>query len=175
MPLLTITVNALLCQAAWFAAVLGAAHGLPWAGVIAVTVVAAAHLTRAHRPWRELGLLGIAFAIGASFETLLVQSGWVRYQGGMLTAGTAPVWMAALWASFATTLNVSLRPLRARLAIAALLGAVAAPFAYFAGGRLGAVEFVGTLPALAAIAAGWMLLTPLLFAVARRLDGYRTP
>lgn len=172
MPILTIVLNVLLFQAAWFTAVLGAANGLPWAGVIAVAVVAAIHLARARRPLAELALLGLAFAVGVLFETLLVQSGWLRFDGGMLAAGTAPVWMAALWINFATTLNVSLRALQTRLAAAALLGAIGAPVAYYGGFKLGAVELVATAPALAAIAAGWTVLTPLLFAAARRLDGY---
>jgi hypothetical protein len=78
----------------------------------------------------------------------------------------------ALWANFATTLNVSLRPLRDRLGVAALLGAIGAPVAYFSGSRLGALELTEMAPALVAIGAGWLFLTPLLFMAARRLDGY---
>jgi hypothetical protein len=80
--------------------------------------------------------------------------------------------MVALWANFATTLNVSMRLLRSRLLLAALFGAIGAPLAYYAGARLGAVDLVATLPALLAIGAGWLVLCPLLFAAARRLDGY---
>lgn len=172
MPPMTIVANALLFQAGWFAAVLGAAGDLPWIGVLAVAVVAAVHLARAARPLPELALLGLAVAAGAAFETLLVQSGWLRFEGGMIAAGTAPLWMVALWANFATTLNVSMRLLRSRLLLAALFGAIGAPLAYYAGARLGAVDLVATLPALLAIGAGWLVLCPLLFAAARRLDGY---
>lgn len=172
MPVLTIILNALLFQAGWFTAVLGAAHGLPWAGVVAVAAVAAIHLARARRPLPEFALLGVAFAVGAVFETLMVQSGWLRFDGGTLAAGTAPVWMAALWINLATTLNVSLRALKRRLAAATLLGAIGAPVAYYGGASLGAVELIAAGPALAAIAAGWAVLTPVLFAAARRLDGY---
>lgn len=172
MSLATVVVNALLFQAGWFATVLGAARGLPWLGVIAATAIVAWHLARAPRPRAELALLALAIAAGAAFETLLVQSGWLRFEAGIVVAGTAPVWMVALWANFATTLNVSLRLLRARLPLAALAGAIGAPVAYFSGARLGAIEIVATGPALAAIAAGWTVLTPLLFAAARRLDGY---
>jgi hypothetical protein len=172
MPPLTIVANALLFQAGWFAAVLGAARDLPWAGVLAIAVVAAVHLARAARPLKELALLCLALAAGAAFETLLVQSGWLRFEGGMIAAGTAPLGMVALWANFATTLNVSMRLLRSRLLLAALFGAIGAPFAYYAGAKLGAVDLVETLPALLAIGAGWLVLCPLLFVAARRLDGY---
>jgi hypothetical protein len=111
-------------------------------------------------------------AAGAAFETLLVQSGWLRFGSGMLVAGTAPYWMVALWAVFATTLNVSMRWLRERPALAALLGAIGGPAAYWSGARFGAMELAAAGAALAAIAAGWAILTPLLLGAARRLDGY---
>jgi hypothetical protein len=172
MPLSVIVANVLLYQIGWFAAVLGAARGWPWLGVAVLAAVVAVHLVRARTPARELALLTLAFAIGAVFETLMVQAGLMRFDGGALLAGTAPVWMVALWASFATTLNVSLRALHGRLIAASLLGAVGAPLAYYAGQKLGAVQMVNAGAALAVVAAGWALLTPLLFLAARRLDGY---
>lgn len=172
MPFMTILANALLFQLGWFAAVLGAAGDLPWVGVLVAAAIAAVHLARAARPLPELALLALAVVAGAGFDTLIVQAGWLRFDSGMLVAGTAPVWMVALWANFATTLNVSMRLLRSRLLVAALFGAIGAPLAYYAGGKLGAVEFIATGPALGAVAAGWFVLCPLLFVAARRLDGY---
>jgi hypothetical protein len=172
MPLPLLLTNALLFQVAWFSAVLGAAKGMPWLGVVAIAAVAALHLARARLPSRELALLALAFAAGAIFETLLVQTDMLQFEGGALLAGTAPVWMVALWASFATTLNVSMRALRDRLFFAALLGAIGAPLAYYGGQKLGAVHMSDPGPALAIIAGGWAILTPLLFVAARRFDGY---
>lgn len=170
---MALAVNVLLFQLGWFACVLGAAHGLPWLGVGAAAPIVAWHVARAVRPRRELALIAVAVLIGALFETLLAQSGWLRFDdAGMLIAGTAPVWMVALWALFATTLNVSMRALRSRWVVAVLLGAVGAPLAYWGGARLGALELVTAGPALAAIAVGWAGLTPLLFSAARKLDGY---
>ena len=70
--------------------------------------------------------------------------------------------------------NVSLRLLHNRRAVAAVVGAVAAPLAYYAGGRLGAVEFVNVGAALLVIGAGWVVLMPVLVSLAARLDGYAT-
>ena len=83
--------------------------------------------------------------------------------------------MVALWAIFATTLNVSLRSLRPHRWLAALLGAIGGPVAYYAGARLGALEFGTPAPALAAIGIGWAILTPALLGTARRLDGCARP
>jgi hypothetical protein len=169
---MTIVVNLLLYQAGWFVCVLSAAGGGPWIGAIAVALIVAWHLARAARPLPELALIGAAVAAGTVFETLLVQSGWVRFDTGMLIDGTAPYWMIALWANFATTLNVSLRAFRSYPWLAAAFGAVGAPAAYFAGAKLGAMEFTAVALALVAIGVGWALLSPALFAAARRLDGY---
>ncbi len=172
MSTLTVVANVFLFQVAWFVAILGAARGLPWVGVIAVAVVVGAHIARARMPGRELALVLAATVIGAVFETILVRAGLLQFSGGVLLAGTAPVWMVALWSNFATTLNVSLRVLHHRLLSAALLGAVGAPLAYYAGSQLGAVRMPDVRSALVTIAIGWTLLTPLLLLGARRLDGY---
>lgn len=172
---MNIAVNLLLYQLGWFACVLGAASGRPWVGALAATGIVTWHLVRARHPARELGLVATAIAIGAVFETLLLQTGWVRFETGVLLAGLAPYWMVALWAIFATTLNVSLRALRTHLWLAAILGAVGAPAAYYAGSRLGAMDFVATGLGLATVGIGWAILAPALFRVARSLDGYARP
>lgn len=160
-------------QIGWFACVLGAAHDLPWAGTAVAAAIVAAHIGSAARPLQELKLVGIALLIGAVWDSALVMLGWLDFKSGFLVAGMAPHWILALWALFAITLNVSLAWLKARLAAAVLLGAVAGPLAYWGGVRLGAVSFVEPLPALIALSIGWALFTPLLVLLARRYDGIR--
>jgi hypothetical protein len=169
---MAVAANVLLSQLGWFACVLGASQGLPWIGVLAAALVIGWHLLRAIDPRRELWLIASAAASGALFETILVQTGLVRYGNGILLEGAAPYWMVTLWAIFATTLNVSLRSLRPRLWLAAAFGAVGGPAAYYSGARLGALEFASAGTALAVIAAGWTTFVPVLFSAARRLDGY---
>ena|SRR5271165_2011727 len=169
---MTIAYNIILFQLGWFACVLGAARNLPWVGVLAAAAIIAWHLAHAARPWRELGLIAMAAAIGTVFETLLVRSGWVSFGSGPQLVVSAPIFMIALWANFATTLNVSLRWLRGRPLLAILLGAVGGPAAYYSGARLGAMDLIAPLPALGSIAAGWGVMTPLLLNLAQRFDGY---
>jgi len=167
-----VTLNVVLSQVGWFACVLGAAHGMPLIGIAVSAPIIAWHVARATRPGRELGLVAAAALAGAAFETLVLQAGWVRFETGFLVEGAAPYWMVALWALFATTLNVSLRRLRPHPWLAALLGAFAGPAAYYAGSRLGALEFPVVGTALLAIGIGWAVLMPLLLGAARRFDGY---
>lgn len=173
-PSSTVVANVLLSQAGWFACVTGAAHGWGWLGPAVATAVVAWHVARAAEPRLEAALIGLIAFVGASFETVMVRSGWVRFDAGVMPfEGVAPVWMVALWALFATNLNVSLRALHGRWQLAALLGAIGGPLAYLSGARLGALQWVDAGAALAAIAIGWATLMPLLLLAARRLDGYR--
>lgn len=165
-------VNFAAFQAGWFACVLGAANGVPWIGTLVVAAAVAWHLSRAARPAREGALLVAALLIGLAWDSAMVAAGVLTYETGMLAAGFAPYWIVALWPLFATTLNVSLRWLRARAWWAAAFGAVGGPLAYAGGAGLGAVGIPDMAPAMVVLGAGWALITPALTAIARHFDGY---
>jgi hypothetical protein len=167
-------VNIVAYQIVWFTCVVGAAAGIYAPGFAAAGLCVVWHVWSATHPRRELMLVLLAAALGAAFESALIASGWVRMPASALAANLTPLWMVALWATFATTLNVSLRSLRKHLVLASLLGAVGAPLAYRAGAGLGALQWVHVLPAMLAIGLAWGILTPLLLISARRLDGYAT-
>lgn len=167
---MAVAANLLLFQAGWFACVLGAARGFPWQGALVALLIAAFIVSRSPQPLDELVLVAVATLLGFAFDSALTLAGWVDFEGAVPTHFVAPVWMVALWALFATTLNVSLRWLREWPALGVLFGALGGPAAYYAGERLGALQFADPLPGLAAVAAGWALATPLLVALARRLE-----
>lgn len=164
-------VNFVAFQAGWFACVLGAAHGRPAAGTAIAAILVAGHVIFAPRPAQELKLIGVALAIGALWDSALVTLGWIDFTSGFIVAGLAPHWILALWALFAMTLNVSLGWLKKRLVVAAVLGAVSGPLAYWGGVRLGAVTFVNPVFAVIALSIGWAVITPVLARLARRFDG----
>jgi len=165
-----VVVNVALFQLGWFACVLGAAHGYAREGALVALAIVAAHVALAARPMRELALVAAAAATGAVADSLLAASGWLRYDAGVLVEATAPYWIVAMWALFAITLNVSMRALRSRLWLGALLGLVGGPAAYYAGAKLGALMLVQIVPALAALAVVWALAMPMLLALALRLE-----
>ena len=107
-------VNIVLFQIGWFACVLGAAHAMPWAGTGVAAAVVAYHLMRAARPPEELKLIAVALVIGAAWDSALVALGWISYPTGNFIAGVAPHWILAMWALFATTLNISMRWMKQR-------------------------------------------------------------
>ena len=168
---MTLALNVALFQAGWFACVLAAAYALPWAGIAAAAAIVGWHALRARQPAQELKLVALAVLVGAVADSALAASGWVSFAPSAAAEGLAPWWILAMWALFATTLNVSLGWLRARLVLAALLGALSGPLAYWAGARLGALELLQPAAALAALAFCWAVVLPVLLAAARRLDG----
>lgn len=171
-PRTLVWTNIALFQMGWFACVLSAARGMAWIAPVAAAAVLVWHTGHARRPRRELALVGIALLVGILFETVMVQLDYLEATSGVLYPGTAAYWLVALWALFATTFNVSLRWLRARLWLAAVFGAVGGPLAYLAGARLGALALDPMDAAVAALALGWAIATPALLWTARRLDGY---
>jgi len=166
-----IVINAVVFQIGWLSCVLAGANHVPWLGTLTALLIVAWHVSHASSPRTELLLVLSAGIIGAAWDSLLVYAGWLQYPSGTLIEELAPHWIVAMWMLFATTLNVSLRWLKQRPALAAALGAVAGPAAYFAGYRLGGVEIPDLLPAMSALALGWAILMPVLVALSNRLDG----
>lgn len=162
--------NLLVSQLAWFAAVLGAAHGQALAGTLCVLAAIAWHLCVVPRPARELQLVLLACLVGLLVETLVVALGHVAYASAP-AAPWPPAWIVALWGLFAIALNVNLRWLRGRPWLAACLGAAAGPAAFSAGVRLGGAHFVDPGQALATLACLWAVALPLLGWLSARFDG----
>jgi len=165
--------NFLAFQLGWFACVLGAANGSPWLGPVVVAGAVALHLARARRSVPELYLVLAAMALGLIVDSALLATGWLTYRVGFWLPGLAPYWIIAMWALFATTLNVSMGWLRGRPVLTVLMGAVGGPLSYLAGERLGAIELTQPIHAVAALALAWAIAMPLLMWLATRLDGIR--
>jgi hypothetical protein len=154
----------------WFACVLGAAKGYWALGPITVLLLLVVHL-KLHRPRRaELALAGIAFLLGLIADSGLTFSGIMVPQRDFMPAGFTTFWMTCMWVNFALTLNVALKCLYSRPWIAALLGLLGGPAAYYTGARLGAINIPDPLwTHLAVIGAAWAVVTPWLVWCAQRL------
>ncbi len=167
--------NFAIFQAAWTAAVLGAAGGWPLLGVAAIAAALAWHLWRSAAPAQEARLALAVSGIGLVFETLRLTLADTSYPSGQPLAWLPPYWLVALWTLMAITLNVTLRWLRGRWALAAALGAIGGPLAFLGGERLGGAQFTDPTSALTSLALGWAVLMPLLVALAQRWDGVCPP
>ena len=162
--------NAIAYQATWIAAIGGAACGWWWVGPLAALAFAAWQLRVSTQRRADVLLLVISAAIGFALDSALAQTGLVGYAASVPWPQWAPVWIVALWVSFALTLNHSLAYLKTHLQLAAILGAVGAPLAYAAAARWGALTLpVPATAALLALALSWAVLAPALALLATRL------
>jgi hypothetical protein len=168
-----IVLNLLAFNAGWLCCVLAGAHHLPWLGTFIAILIVTRHLSAANDVRKELSLILIAGGLGAIWDSALVYVGILEYPSGTLIEGTAPHWIIAMWLLFATTLNVSLRFLKQRPLLAALLGVIGGPAAYYAGYQLGGVQVANFPLALSALALGWSVFMPLLMWLSERLDGIK--
>jgi len=169
-------INTIVFQLVWMAAVGGAANGYWWAGPVALAVFAAYQLSVSTQARSDAILVVIAVAIGAVGDSLLAQLHFVKYTSPVPSAEFAPLWILALWASLALTINHSLAFLQRDLRVAAVLGALSAPLSFSIAARAWhAVTLADPLPVtLCVLAALWAVATPVLAGVARRL-GRRAP
>jgi hypothetical protein len=167
--------NFVIFQAAWFAAVLGAAHQLPLWGTTCVIAAIAWHLGVSARPGPEAVLVALACAIGLVVESAVAMQGHVAYPSGQPVAGLAPYWMVALWGELAIALNVTMRWLKGRWWLAALLGAIGGPAAFSGGVELGGAVFIDKTAALVTLACIYAVAMPLLVWLGTRFDGVGMP
>ena len=152
----------------WFAAVIGAGHGLAWPGVAAVGVFAAWRLTVSPCRPIEVRLAGVTVLLALALEGAWVASGVIVYAAPWPLAN-APVWLIALWVAFALTVIPLFGYLHERPALAALLGAVGGPLAYLGAARAHALRLPAPIwRGLLALSLGWAIAMPALTSLAGR-------
>jgi hypothetical protein len=159
-------INVCAFQIGWFACVVGAARGMPLLGPAVVLILLGLHLLLTPDATRELRLIIAAGVIGSTIDTAVMMYGVYSFAGQSLP-WLCPLWITALWMNFATTLHTSLSWLARQYVLAAALGAVAGPFSYYAGVRLGALTLHTSLTtSMAVLALVWGMTLPSLLRVA---------
>jgi Protein of unknown function (DUF2878) len=169
-----VLINLVAFQAAWFALVLGAANGVAGIGFAAAVVAIGLHLFRSPAWLEELKLIAVAAVVGLLAESVILATGVVTYVAPGPVSWLPPTWLVVLWAVFATTMNVTFRPLRSWTFGAAFVGFTVVPLAYLLGAKLGGMTLAApTVRSLSLIGLAWLVALPLLFFLAQRLDGWR--
>jgi hypothetical protein len=165
-------VNFIVYQVTWLLGVIAAARGQAPLGFLIVAAAIAVHLWLAPQRAPEVRLVLVALLVGLLWESLLVSLGLFRYSSGNFAAGLAPYWILALWAQFATTLNLSLAWLKGRPLVGVAFGLLGGPLAYYAGFKLGALDSPNLTLALALQGVGYAVFVPALCALAVRWNGF---
>lgn len=156
--------DALVFQVAWFACVAFGNAGALLAALVLLPVQATWPGRRDARDW---ALVALCSALGLSMDLGWQAIGLLDFRGDLL--GPLPPWLLFLWIFFSGTLLHSLAFLQQRLLLAAVLGAVAGPFSYWVGMRLGAADSIhAPLQVALVMAPAWAVLLPLLAWLARR-------
>jgi hypothetical protein len=156
----------------WFSCVVGAARGKLWLGPVTASALLLAHLALTPTPAREARLILVVGLFGFAVDTSQASAGLFAFAGTSIVPWLCPLWMAALWMLFATTLNSSMSWLAGRYRLAAVLGALCGPVSYAAGARLGAIHFPEQwLPSLVGVAAAWAAAMPALLLLRDLLSG----
>ncbi|MCA9743679.1 MAG: DUF2878 domain-containing protein [Deferribacteres bacterium] len=132
-------VNFIGYQAGWFCCVLGAAHGYPYLGPIFVVLFLAWHFHTVKQRAQEMRFVLMVAALGLVADSLFKATGLLKYASPVPDVSwLAPIWIVAIWALFASSLNSSLRWLRGRGVLSLAFGAILGPMSYLAGERIGA-------------------------------------
>jgi len=151
--------NAVWFQTTWFCAVLGREDFLPL-----TLALLALHLVLVRGRAAELHLLIIVGGTGMLVDACLSSVGVYVFEGDVLL----PLWLCALWIAFTTTTTRSLSFLGKHPAIAAMAGALFLPLNYWAGERLGAVEFgLPLTTSLLLMSVTWVIMLPVLYRLSR--------
>ncbi|MEQ3763429.1 MAG: DUF2878 domain-containing protein [Alcanivorax sp.] len=141
-------VNAVAFQLCWFACVLG---GSLWAaGAVALFLMWHSQVVKIHE-WRFIIAGTVA---GFSIDSLWYSLGFIQFPNYNLAV--IPAWLMLLWLAFNCTLQHSLLTFFQRPWLIALLSAIAAPFSYYAGSVMGAIELSPF--GLIAVGLGWGIL-----------------
>ena len=157
--------NLISVNIGWLACILGAARGHYWLGLVVVPILFVIHITAIQRrKILEIFIVAMAStAIGFLTDTTLIIVGTVEPNRWLMPAPFTTVWDLMIWANFSLTLNASLRFLQKRPLVAAFLGAICAPWTYYAGDRLGALNFSEPVfSSLLWVGAVWLFAMPCL-------------
>lgn len=165
-------INFIAFQIVWFAAVVGASKGLWWPGPLAALLFVGIHLASPLRARGDGVLVAFALLLGFIVDSTYATGGIMAYAAPFPSTQLAPLWILALWAAFALTLNHSLAWLARRRLYAAIAGAVVGPISYWSAGRaFGAVTLSEPLwQSLLALGIGWMVAMTALSIAARRYN-----
>lgn len=147
--------NAIWFQTTWFCAVLGREAWLPLTAALLLV-----HLALVRDRLAEIQLMALVGGTGIAVDAALSILDIYQFGDGVVL----PLWLCALWLAFAAATVRSLSFLAGRPALAALAGAIVIPLNYWAGQRLGAVEFPYPLTTtLLLVSLCWAVMLPVLY------------
>lgn len=153
--------NALSFQCVWWALILTQNNG----SLVIIGIYLALHFTLiAQAPAREAVLILVGSTLGITVD-------WVWFGVGVLQANEGyPLWLAAMWPLFLSTLYHSLAWLKHRIFWAGVLGALVAPLSYWGGAALTPISLPNPALSLLALSGFWLIYLPICYQFKLQLD-----
>lgn len=159
----------MLFNGVWLACVAGSAEQLLWPAIVSCGVLALYQLHPKNRHPNDIKLVLISIALGLIVDSIWVQFGLMDFTDKRPFTNFAPAWIVILWVGFALTVNHSLKWLYIHPLLPAITGAVAAPITYFAGIKLGAVQYTASLVDVSlGLAIAWAIALTILVEVGKK-------
>ena len=132
-------------QVCWWLCILGVRFQFPFLGPVCMVVFLLIHCFGFRVEKSELKLILLVSLIGTLIDSMLAYSGIVEYEGTYSSLEwLAPLWITAMWAGFASTVNHSLAWLKERPFITITMGFIAGPVAYLTAEKFGAITMNGS-------------------------------
>lgn len=156
-------VNLILFQVGWLYCAI--ATNLS-AGIVAMVLVAVHLLLVSQHRRQEALFIATGTALGSLLDGLNLNTGVLAHPAQPVWT---PFWLVGLWALFLTTLHHSLAWVGKKRWLLFTLAPIGGPFSYWSATRLGATSFPDPPVSLLALAAGWVIVLPLLFMLKRRI------
>ncbi|MGP4844059.1 DUF2878 domain-containing protein [Marinobacter sp. 1Y8] len=156
-------VNLILFQVGWLYCAIETSLT---AGIVALVLVVV-HLVLISQTRRQEALfIAAGTALGSLLDGINLNSGVLAHPAQPVWT---PLWLVGLWALFMTTLPHSLAWLGKKRWLMFTFAPIGGPFAYWSATRLGATSFPDPVVSFVALAVGWTIVLPLLFAMKRRM------
>jgi len=163
--------NLIFFKVVWALSLFGVVIGYAWLGLLGLTFFSAWHAATASSAKADFLVAAIAVIVGLILDTLYIKSGLIAFNGELIWSEAAPLWILALWANFALTLNGCLRWLRERRLAAAALAFICGPVSYYGGIALGTATITGEHYLLfGAIGIAWSVAVPALLWLSLRIE-----
>lgn len=127
-------------------------------GLILVGMLLVLHFVLISERLFELKIIIITASLGYGIDCLLTLAGFFEFEQ---VQGVTPLWLAALWLGFCTTLRHSLAVFADKLMISSVLAAIAGTSSYMGAAHLGAVQMgQSNLVSVLILALIWAVLFP---------------
>ena len=163
--------NILGFQICWWICVIFSTTNYSYVGPLAMLLYIVLHLLYITDERKELWLVFLVALIGTIFDSIFILIGFFNYSSSFsLFMCLAPLWITAMWAGFATTLNHSLSWINKNYYLAFLMGFIFGPISYLTGRNFEAIEFhVSDTIGLLALAFSWGVIIPLIVIINKNI------